>query len=825
MFAEYVQHVMEFRIDKSAPVRKWVVSFAESVGKSHADSLSRIYPVLLQMESDESDLVTKAVVVANTNLYRPALHYLCERKDRWDDNMELLHLSITELKEKVLDDLQHSNEGVRNNVLKFMESFILTFSSPPTQALNILNKQPFCLSDIPANHPVLSTLALEQEATEILKRLVDQLTAGRVSATNLSIIITQLGLIARKRPQYMSTILPALFSVGSCPSNIHPKQFKRVVQTLKNTLMQLFKGTEAEEWHDSIVSKLEDMGYSADVKQAKRIMRDKLRRERDAVKRGKRPGEELAAPSSKKQRVEEKAPPLKTEHRIFLRRASMLPSSMVAEWVEASCKNLQSPPDYTPLPDNVFSSTYVNFLAGLGVSSSHLQTMPTVASLKPDDWDESLASATGFQPAVLEPGVIPAVPVPIFTKSMCLQNAEDAFLRIVSDSTSKGVNRAGKQASALQASIICKLTSHSLAPARFMRGAVLKYILDDFAGRQELALRWLYSLLVKTPEELTKEGESIREKDDQQVKVEKTEDEPKPMDTSAETPTKKTDGANSSPEKGSATSSATSGAKSGNKGALQVALKEYETGLGDILQGLSTEQASEDRLISTFLVEVPLLTKGAMDAVKAFCDSDNQDRVFLGLCTLRDLILQRFSTRALHALLSYTWSTRSEVRSQSVRLVTNKLFHLPNIGAHIEIFAKKLLQKVLDPKTLAHLPEIPAVPDTPTPSSTTAAVPTTPSKDDDSKPPSTASAGQEPNNDVIPDTPMTPSKKTSTLAQLTPVQTNLAPSTPATPATPSTPSTPSDNLPEEEKNAKEEERKKRVIPARAHLHAWRQTFA
>ena len=100
----------------------------------------------------------------------------------------------------------------------------------------------------------------------------------------------------------------------------------------------------------------------------------------------------------------------------------------------------------------------------------------------------------------------------------------------------------------------------------------------------------------------------------------------------------------------------------------------YETCLLGLLEGAKTTLDARDRLFTKLLLEAPRLTKPALEIVRAYCldevggglgeeHSVNprlavQERAFLGVSTLKDLVLKRHhaSDECLQVLLQITLS-------------------------------------------------------------------------------------------------------------------------------------------------------------------------
>lgn len=124
---------------------------------------------------------------------------------------------------------------------------------------------------------------------------------------------------------------------------------------------------------------------------------------------------------------------------------------------------------------------------------------------------------------------------------------------------------------------------------------------------------------------------------------------------------------------------------------------KYDAILSAACEGLRERLSPKDKALSQLLMEVPWITKNAVDVVADICQLDKQNAgvwSVLGLTVLRDLILARPTVRddALNYVLEFTADLDPAMRSRAIRLTVNILYPLDFLREKIEMFADTLLR-------------------------------------------------------------------------------------------------------------------------------------
>ncbi|XP_025903164.1 symplekin, partial [Nothoprocta perdicaria] len=106
--------------------------------------------------------------------------------------------------------------------------------------------------------------------------------------------------------------------------------------------------------------------------------------------------------------------------------------------------------------------------------------------------------------------------------------------------------------------------------------------------------------------------------------------------------------------------------------------------------------SAQPRVFTRLLLEAPLITEGALDVVRKFCEDES--RTFAGMAALRDLIAKRPSCQFqyLHVLLDLSSHEKDKVRQQAL-LFIKSLYEKEPLRAYVEKFALNYLQLLVHP--------------------------------------------------------------------------------------------------------------------------------
>eukprot|EP01098_Paradermamoeba_levis_P014727 TRINITY_DN7166_c0_g1_i1.p1 TRINITY_DN7166_c0_g1~~TRINITY_DN7166_c0_g1_i1.p1 ORF type:complete len:945 (+),score=251.73 TRINITY_DN7166_c0_g1_i1:368-3202(+) len=127
--------------------------------------------------------------------------------------------------------------------------------------------------------------------------------------------------------------------------------------------------------------------------------------------------------------------------------------------------------------------------------------------------------------------------------------------------------------------------------------------------------------------------------------------------------------------------------------------KRYSELLLSLLEAVKSKTDPKDKLFTKILMEVPYVPSEVLPLVQSFCE--DEARVTVGLCALRDLVLGVVPLRdkSLEILLNYTTHKEAFLRNASTALTTNILFAESRLAPRIEAFAHSSVQKASGKET------------------------------------------------------------------------------------------------------------------------------
>lgn len=195
---------------------------------------------------------------------------------------------------------------IRTQALKFLEGVVLIQSYPDPDS----PKKPddFSLDDIPLTLKIARRRKLEEEANHVMELLIQFFESPHVSSVNLITCMGCLSMIAKKRPQFMSSVIKAMENLRSkTPPTLTDSQVTSVKKHLKLTLFGLLKHPAGIEFAQQIAKQLQLLGCKENEILKSFPKPDEIRK----VK--KRQAEQAAAQASKRARMEAAMTPIVPE--------------------------------------------------------------------------------------------------------------------------------------------------------------------------------------------------------------------------------------------------------------------------------------------------------------------------------------------------------------------------------------------------------------------------------------------------------------------------------------------------------------------------------
>ncbi|KAA0183330.1 hypothetical protein HAZT_HAZT004411 [Hyalella azteca] len=263
----FYEEVVAFQSDKNSDVRKWVVGFIEEACKKDGRMLPLLLPNVQLLLEDGTVSVVKRCVQATAPLHKCTLVWVTSAHTITSD-MELAWIILTGIKSKVTAMIDHENDGVRTQVIKCMESMILVQSYSETTSVHRERENvPFCLDRVPLTLKLTRPRKLEDEAKQMVQKLVSFLGSIHISSVNLMTCMSSLVILARARPIFLPSVVQSLELLhANLPPTLSKSQVNSVRKHLKLQLINLLKHPSACDFHDNIITVLTDLGMSSSEK-------------------------------------------------------------------------------------------------------------------------------------------------------------------------------------------------------------------------------------------------------------------------------------------------------------------------------------------------------------------------------------------------------------------------------------------------------------------------------------------------------------------------------------------------------------------------------
>lgn len=257
----FLDEMIAFQTDKSIEVRKFVIGFIEEACKRDNELLLRLIANLNMLLRDESVNVVKKAILTLTQLYKVTLQWLVRSK-AVSDMQEACWDMVTQMKGDVLALLDSENDGVRTHAIKFTESLIITLS-PRTSDSDVPKRQEgdISLDKVPKDHLYIRYDALCEEGKTALEKLLKFMVHPAISSINLTTALGSLATIARQRPMFMSEVVQAYETLhANLPPTLAKSQVSSVRKNLKLHLVAVLKHPCSLEFQGQISTLLLDLG-------------------------------------------------------------------------------------------------------------------------------------------------------------------------------------------------------------------------------------------------------------------------------------------------------------------------------------------------------------------------------------------------------------------------------------------------------------------------------------------------------------------------------------------------------------------------------------
>ncbi|KAJ3033702.1 hypothetical protein HDV00_005887 [Rhizophlyctis rosea] len=728
-----IPHVYGLAADPLSQIRLAILGVVEEVvcriSGPDLTVLSRSLETLGFLINSELDVMKRTIQVA-TSVYPVMFKWICTNV------MEVAAWqAFTAIRQQLFTLLIHPNDGVRVNVVRFYHAVILA-ESPGLESIGTTFQNDVSVNIVPAGHPFLKRTELITEAVTLLQQMIQLLGANQLlTATATPGLMTAdincMVPLMKKRPNFVPIILQALMQFSRVPPpSFNPTQVRSVLRTVKVALLNALRLPAAAQYIQPITETLLQLGVKAHELQPRRRPQPPP----PLIKRP-APSEPLVFPETKRIKHEHAgpgavAPPSGTP-------PPQVDQSMVLSMIHSGAVPLAGVVDVImralAYPSHVWEQGFARLLQsdvqtlGAAESAVSLQGLngcqqPPSQGVKPPETDlptgaqgpveeapipadddsrittKTEEAGTPAEPPAVEPqtveeeedaylnepppnqqAVAELAPIDYELTDEQRKELEDEAIRRIMAREAVFAGYGGGVAGAAGAAPVPGVTEEgvvvtptpvhpkkSAAAARYgwmtlvgrlgsreeVKQAIVEFLLMDFRSRMDTAISWLYDLY------------HVDQTLERRARAEARDYEP-----------------------------------------------QYSRWFHRILEGLWVPRAVEgsggqeggvgkgldakDRMFTRFLLEVPDVTREAVDGVvRSYCD--DAERMQLGISTLRDLISMRGSVKdqCLALLLEYCVHPVKATRTSAI--ITARRFYAENasIAPTIETFALESMQKL-----------------------------------------------------------------------------------------------------------------------------------
>uniref|UniRef100_A0A8C6MJM3 Symplekin scaffold protein n=1 Tax=Nothobranchius furzeri TaxID=105023 RepID=A0A8C6MJM3_NOTFU len=642
--------------------------------------LVRLIANLNMLLKDESVNVVKKAILTLTQLYKVTLQWLVRVKTI-SDMQEACWNLVTQMTGDVLILLDSENDGVRTHAIKFTESLIITLS-PRTAESDVPKQQEggISLDRVPKDHSYIRYDTLCEEGKTALEKLLTFMIHPAISSINLTTALGSLATIARRRPMFMSKVVQAFETLhANLPPTLAKSQVSSVRKNLKLQLLAVLKHPCSLEFQGQISTLLLDLGMpQSEITRCTPTPREQRKRPRyEQYTEGKKVKIEPALIEDDEDKEEPAPIPVSKPVAVpvaqsaidltaeFLR--PLLNPENVANLVLISMVYL---PDVMPAS---FQATYTPVeSAGTDAQIKHLArlmaTQMTAAGIGPEDSDTKDHAVKHKIPSEMVGQAISVVGSytgkPLSTEAPAVKKLPEPIL----PSAQTKMSGAGGRKKVFRLSDVVQPFSDSQIEVLTSK-AVKRILLSEKAisqsGMSHVRVK-LLSRLVTQFDGMMKGDvlefilDDIRTRSDLAFSL-------------------------LYQEYNTYLSQLPSGL-----------LDSYDHCLYTLLSGLQEKPEQKDGLFTKLVLEAPIITESALEVIRRYCEDES--RVYLGMTTLKELIIKRPSRQFqyLHVLLDLSSHEKEKVRTTALAFL-KRMYEKDHLRDYIEKFALNYLQLLVHP--------------------------------------------------------------------------------------------------------------------------------
>ena len=285
LLGEFLEPMLEMRVDPNATVRKTIATLCEQIAVAHSSHLAACVSAARGLLGDAAPVVVKTATKAATAIFREALIESAMRgegprvpkeiKQTWKSARAL----VDDAKGLVLDE--KTNDGVRLQAVKFLETVILLYHG-----------RDWGSGVVSHGHATIDLDALGAEADGIIGVLLESLKPDVCAKQAGTVTLVMIGVAANvsaKLPVYFDFVLPSLVELAEANAGTDTANAASTAKELRNALLAALRSgaSEVDAHESSLTTTLRDVlgaGDEVDAwrRQAERAAAKKREREQRA---------------------------------------------------------------------------------------------------------------------------------------------------------------------------------------------------------------------------------------------------------------------------------------------------------------------------------------------------------------------------------------------------------------------------------------------------------------------------------------------------------------------------------------------------------------
>ncbi|KAL0477670.1 hypothetical protein AKO1_015520, partial [Acrasis kona] len=135
LLGEFLGSFLDFHLDNSPQVKKYICKFIATTCRVadailSVTNLKDIVGTLSYLTSDQNNNVLKSIITSSTSAYKKGFQVLCLDSASSEQDRQALWNIMNVLEKKIIEFLDHDNDGVRVHSYHFLETLIIIDSFP-----------------------------------------------------------------------------------------------------------------------------------------------------------------------------------------------------------------------------------------------------------------------------------------------------------------------------------------------------------------------------------------------------------------------------------------------------------------------------------------------------------------------------------------------------------------------------------------------------------------------------------------------------------------------------------------------------------------------